>query len=183
MEKKEQKGFSLIEVMIVVAIIGILSAIALPAYHDYSVRMKVTEGLSLSHAAKTVVSTEVASAIDLGVTADNWNNQIDNKGLSSKFVQSILIDRDTGVITIDYNGSAVGVAEGVEDQLTLSPNIRAEDGAVSIHSLETALSNQLSGMIDWACISNTSTVADARSLHSTAPAQPLLAKYAPAECR
>ena len=54
--KRVQQGFTLIELMIVVAIIGILAAVALPAYQDYTVRSKVTEGLSLAGAAKTVVS-------------------------------------------------------------------------------------------------------------------------------
>ncbi len=59
--KKVQQGFTLIELMIVVAIIGILAAVAIPAYQDYTIRSHVTEGLNLAAAAKTAVSEFFAS--------------------------------------------------------------------------------------------------------------------------
>ena len=61
MLKQVQKGFTLIELMIVVAIIGILAAIALPAYQDYTIRSKVTEGLNLAAAIKADLSSMYAS--------------------------------------------------------------------------------------------------------------------------
>ena len=73
--KKLQQGFTLIELMIVIAIIGILAAIAIPAYQDYTVRAKVSEGLSLADAAKTTLAEGFQSGDAVGATsaATTWN--------------------------------------------------------------------------------------------------------------
>ena len=104
-----QKGFTLIELMIVIAIIGILAAIALPAYQDYTVRSRVTEGLNLAESAKLALATEVSTIADLKRTADTWNAQASNTGANSKFVNSVLITPTTGLVTITYNPTAFGV--------------------------------------------------------------------------
>ena len=76
--KSVQKGFTLIELMIVVAIIGILAAIAIPAYQDYTIRAQVTEGLNLAAAAKVAVAEGFQSSDIAGVICrrDRWNGQL-----------------------------------------------------------------------------------------------------------
>lgn len=104
----KQKGLTLIELMIVIAIIGILASIAIPTYQDYVIRARVTEGLSFASSAETVVSENASSgAADLGqgwVTPSATTN-----------VEHVAITAGTGVITITYTPSAKGIT------LTLSP--------------------------------------------------------------
>ena len=93
MFNKMQKGFTLIELMIVVAIIGILAAIALPAYQDYTIRAKVTEGLNLADSAKTAVAESWQSGGTTGLlaAASSWNSSF----AKTKYVSNIQVSTTT----------------------------------------------------------------------------------------
>lgn len=102
--KRVQQGFTLIELMIVVAIIGILAAVAIPAYQDYTIRAKVTEGIGLAAAAKTAVSEYYLSRNTY--PADNGSAGISTT-ISSQYVSSLALSGG-GVITVSYNETNAG---------------------------------------------------------------------------
>jgi type IV pilus assembly protein PilA len=122
--KKIQQGFTLIELMIVVAIIGILAAIAIPAYQDYTIRAQVTEGLNLASAIKAAVAESYA---DRG----QWPADMVALGIanlpSGKYVESI--DIVDGTIDILY-GIDANTANLAGEHLGLKPMVSPNDDVI-----------------------------------------------------
>ena len=115
--KKVQQGFTLIELMIVVAIIGILAAVAIPAYQDYTIRAKVTEGLGLAGAAKTAVAETYSSkgnppatnpSAGLAAAASISGNSVASVGLSGR-----------GIIQISYKATGLGGSPTADGKLVM----------------------------------------------------------------
>ncbi len=133
---KKQQGFTLIELMIVVAIIGILAAIAIPAYQDYTIRAQVSEGLNLAGGAKAAVSE---FTMDRGSFPTN-NAQAGISASASifgKYVSSVAVS--AGVISVTYGNDAHAILSGAT--LQLSPTTQA-------------------GSVEWACASPANAIAD-----------------------
>lgn len=180
--QKVQQGFTLIELMIVVAIIGILAAIAIPAYQDYTVRAKVSEAVIAGDAVKVIVSeafqTDSVAGVDAAATAYNAKPAAEKQ---SKFVSDIQITPgpdSTGEITVTLTAAAGSglPADAQGTTIVFTPYV-AGGGAPA------AIAPGLTGAIDWGCGSLTSNTAVARGLPAPAIAGTLPDKYAPAECR
>ena len=160
MLKSIQKGFTLIELMIVVAIIGILAAIAIPAYQDYLIRSQVSEGLTMAAAAKAGVSEYYANKGDWP-SSNSAAGMGDASDIQGKYVQSIeVID---GGITIKY-GNEIN-AKLMSETVGLTPG------------------NSVNGDVIWKCGTAQPPSGWSGTTTATAGSTSVAGKYLPSSCR
>jgi len=166
MKRTVQQGFTLIELMIVVAIIGILAAVALPAYQTYTVKAKVSEVVLAASQCRTTIS-EVYQTGNAGPGANSWGCE-NTAGSASKYVNKVVTTADGAIsVTLTSDASLPSGTAGIQgDTLTLTPY---KDASTSLSSTNVGSTQ----VYKWVC----GATAAPGSTSSN------LVKYLPGSCR
>jgi type IV pilus assembly protein PilA len=184
----KQSGYTLIELMVTVGIIGILAALAIPTYSDYTTRSKVSEGLQMASVQQALVADAWQSAGASGVTS-----AADAIGafVPSKYVECITVNDasgnpqgscttgagDTGaagMITVVFNDTALSGLTPTTNKIHITPSV----GGNVLSSAAAATSN---GAVDWGCASQSGSTASSAGLPVSTGT--LLARFAPSQCK
>lgn len=140
MSKTVQKGFTLIELMIVIAIIGILAAIAIPAYQDYTIRAQVSEGLSLADGAKTAF-VEYFNNYGKFPTKNASAGLATAASIKGNYVTSVDVSTTNGQITVAFGGPKANAALGTGQTLILSA-VTSGGGSVAFTCKSTTIASK-----------------------------------------
>ena len=180
MKRSIQKGFTLIELMIVVAIIGILAAVALPAYQDYTIRAKVTEGLVLGSALKVTVADNAANA-----TANASGGLFAGSATGTQAAPTLCAAAGTCVLTAPTKNIATITGTTANGLIAINYSTAIAPAASNLLEIWPASNGVLLasgtppvGALVWTCYTTGKAAISGATNGAT-----LLSKFAPAECR
>jgi type IV pilus assembly protein PilA len=161
--KHVQQGFTLIELMIVVAIIGILAAVAIPAYKDYTIRAKMSEVIMAASACRTTITEVIQTANVIPAAANSWG--CESTSPTTKYVASVTTAATTGVVTV----TTQGFSDTAIDAKTIRLMPCSVGTATTFAACQPANPTPGTNVATWLC--------------GPGAASPVPAKYLPGSCR